>query len=100
MWLLPRVVDGEAPVRPRMKDARYGEPVVAELRGTLPHEPTPSGCVARACASTGWSHRAGTLSAPGCSLGPHSKRSGQLRPASAIPLVRGSASAFGAVAPP
>src|SRR5271169_1872689 len=41
MWLLPPVVDGEAPVRPRMKDARYGEPVVAELRGTLPHEPTP-----------------------------------------------------------
>src|ERR1700751_2624853 len=41
MWLLPRVVDGEAPVRPRMKDARSGEPIVAELRGTLPHEPTP-----------------------------------------------------------
>src|SRR5215469_6994051 len=41
MWLLPRVVDGEVPVRPRMKDARYGEPGVAELRGTLPHEPTP-----------------------------------------------------------
>ena len=41
MWLLPRVVDGEAPVRPRMKDARHGEPVGAELRGTLPHEPTP-----------------------------------------------------------
>src|ERR1700746_1749031 len=41
MWLLSRVVDGAAPVRPRMKDARSGEPIVAELRGTLPHEPTP-----------------------------------------------------------
>ena len=41
MWLLPRVGDGEAPVRPRMKDARYGEPVIAQLPDTPPNEPTP-----------------------------------------------------------
>ena len=36
--LLPRVFDVKAHVGPRVKDVRLGEPVVGELRHTLPCE--------------------------------------------------------------
>src|SRR5467141_2091125 len=36
--LLPRVSDGEAHIRPGMKDARLGEKIVGQLRHPRPHQ--------------------------------------------------------------
>jgi hypothetical protein len=36
--LLPWVCDGEAQIRPRMKDARRGEPAVGQFRHARPRE--------------------------------------------------------------
>src|ERR1700738_197195 len=41
MWLLPWVFDGEALVRPRMEDSRYGEEVVDKPTHPFPRQPGP-----------------------------------------------------------
>src|SRR5262249_14603654 len=60
--LLPRVFDGEAPVRPWMKDARRGKPFGNQLR--RPRHVKPSfWLAAEACVARGRPRNAGTLRA-------------------------------------